>query len=218
MTTGGNEFDGKGPHGDGLVQRIVRSKSFLGVGGGLLVVLLGIQFVAAEGVGENPDERFEIDAPPDVKQILVESCYDCHSNEVRWPWYSRVAPMSWLVAQDVKEGRESLNFSTWGSKSKEDIEFEKEAAWDEIEEGEMPLWFYIPLHPEAALTDEEKAKLKAWLLAHQDEDDEDDEEAGEAAGQDEQAKANADGSGAGGAQGESAEEQVDDADSEKKND
>lgn len=211
----GNEFNGENKRG--WLQRIMGSRVFLGSGGALLAGFVGVQFVSVEGVGENPAQRFEIDAPPDVKQILVESCYDCHSNEVRWPWYSRVAPMSWLVVRDVEEGRDSLNFSNWGEMSEEDREFDKETAWEVIEEGEMPLWFYVPIHPEAALTDEEKAKLKAWLLAHENEEEEEEEADSDDApeAQDEQANANAEAPGAGGAAGANAEA-AEEASAEKK--
>ncbi len=165
------------PPKQGLVQRIIKSKAFLGAAGAGLVVFIGIQFIPVEGVGQNPTARYELDAPADVKQILEESCYDCHSNETKWPFYSLIAPGSWLMAMDVKDGRDQLNISTWGEfEDEEDIEFEKETMWDSIEDGSMPLWFYIPLHPSASLTDEEKAKLKAWLLAHQDDEDEEEED------------------------------------------
>ncbi len=61
----------------------------------------------------NPPVEFEVEAPADVHAILERACYDCHSNRTRWPWYSSVAPVSWLVARDVRRGRKELNFTDW---------------------------------------------------------------------------------------------------------
>lgn len=127
----------------------------------MAVVFVVIQFVPVEG-RTNPPVQSDIGAPPEVDAILRRSCYDCHSHETRWPWYNRVAPASWLIAHDVKEAREHLNFSAWDRYSSEEKAHLIEEMWEEVEEGEMPLWFYVPLHPEAKLSDEDKATLEAW--------------------------------------------------------
>src|SRR5438874_1058331 len=75
-------------------------------------VLVAIQLVPVERT--NPSATKPIEAPAEVTAVLRRSCYDCHSNETRWPWYAYVAPVSWLVADDVKDGRAKLNFSSWG--------------------------------------------------------------------------------------------------------
>lgn len=91
-------------------------------------------------------------------------CYDCHSNETVWPWYSGIAPVSWLVARDVRKGREELNFSTWDRyTTKQQVEKLKES-WEEVEEGEMPLWFYLPVHRDAVLSAEDRAVLRKWAI------------------------------------------------------
>ena len=80
------------------------------------VLFFGIQLVRPERA--NPPvaagDRIEshVNVPPEVKAVLTRACADCHSNETRWPWYSEVAPASWFVADHVREGRDSLNFST----------------------------------------------------------------------------------------------------------
>jgi hypothetical protein len=129
-----------------------------------LVAGVGIQFVPVKGIGSNPPQRYKLDAPPEVEAILRESCFDCHSNETRWPFYARLAPGSWLMAQDVVKGRSRMNMSEWGETDEEERTLDKENSWEQIEEGEMPPWFYLPLHPGARLNDKEKATLKAWLL------------------------------------------------------
>jgi mono/diheme cytochrome c family protein len=93
-----------------------------------------------------------------TKALVRRACYDCHSNETVWPWYSNVAPVSWLVQRDVDEGREHLNFSEWNREQRH----AKDAAAS-IEEGEMPMAIYLPTHPEARLTDEETKALLAGI-------------------------------------------------------
>jgi hypothetical protein len=79
-----------------------------------------------------------------------------------WPWYSFVAPVSWQIAHDVREGREALNFSTWNRLStKERLEAMHES-WEEVAEGEMPPWLYLPPHPDARLSSDERSVLRAW--------------------------------------------------------
>lgn len=97
---------------------------------------------------------------PRTRELFFRFCADCHSNETRWPWYSRVAPVSWLVAHDVAEARRHLNVSEWHL-PQEDAD---EAA-EEVREGEMPLPLYLPLHPERRLDEATKAELIAGLVA-----------------------------------------------------
>lgn len=97
---------------------------------------------------------------PVTRQLAVQSCYACHSNETVWPWYSNIAPISWLVQKDVDEGRESLNFSEWDRPQKEAGE-----AAEELAEGEMPPWFFTLLRPSSRLSDTEKRDLIAGLEA-----------------------------------------------------
>lgn len=131
-----------------------------------VVLFIALQLVPVEGIGSNPEERYTPDAPPEVLAILRESCFDCHSNETKWPLYARIAPGSWLMARDVKKGRNAMNFSEWGDYDAEQRAYDKEESWEEIEKGEMPPWFYVyPFHLGAKLDDQKKAILKAWLLA-----------------------------------------------------
>jgi hypothetical protein len=99
---------------------------------------------------------------PDVAGIVRRACYDCHSNETRWPWYSRVAPARWLVVHDVDEGRGQLNFSTWGEYNVYDRADMLDEACKLTTEGKMPLRPYLLLHPEARLTPQEIEGFCAW--------------------------------------------------------
>jgi hypothetical protein len=128
-----------------------------------LVVGVAIQFIPVKGVGTNPPERYKIDAPPEVQAIMVKACFDCHSNETRWPWYAKLAPGSWLMARDVLKGRSRMNFSEWGSSEEAERTTDRENSRDQIVDGTMPPWFYLPMHPDARLSAHEKDLLRAWL-------------------------------------------------------
>jgi hypothetical protein len=130
---------------------------------GLVFALAAIQAVPVDRT--NPPIETEVPAPDAVRAVLRGSCYDCHSHESAWPWYSRVAPVSWLVARDVCEARSELNFSAWNRRSAEDQAEAPEEIWEEVEEGEMPPWFYLPLHREARLSDADRAILRDWAAA-----------------------------------------------------
>jgi hypothetical protein len=119
----------------------------------------------------NPPVTAEIDVPPQVMEVMRTACYDCHSNETRWPWYGYVAPVSWLVAHDVREAREELNFSEWNLLSDEDAEELREEVWEEVEEGEMPLRWYRWMHSDARLSDEQLLVLKEWSAAQETAED-----------------------------------------------
>jgi len=95
---------------------------------------------------------------PQTRALAVRACFDCHSNETVWPWYSKIAPVSWLVQRDVEEGRDSLNFSDIQSA---DHEFQE--AGETVLEGEMPPAQYFPTHPEARLSNAERIQLAQGL-------------------------------------------------------
>ena len=122
--------------------------------GGLLVLLL-IQFIPYGRDHPNPQVSAEPrwDSPK-TRTLFFRACRDCHSNETVWPSYSFVAPISWIVAHDVEEGRSHFNVSEWGPESEHG-----EDAAEMVAEGEMPMWIYLPFHPEAQLSPEEKESL-----------------------------------------------------------
>ncbi len=127
---------------------------------GVVVLLAAIQLVRPEKT--NPPVTGDIETSPEVKSLLKRACYDCHSNETTWPWYSNVAPVSWVVAHHVDEGRRELNFSVWKSYEPKRQAHKLEETEEMIESGEMPLAGYAPMHPEAKLTDAEKKTLLEW--------------------------------------------------------
>lgn len=103
--------------------------------------------------------------PPPVAAMLHAACYDCHSSETKWPWYSRVAPMSWLIADDVKEGRENLNLSDWPADNPARAAKRLENMSEEIDNGEMPLKKYTAIHKDARFTESQRKELTGWLDA-----------------------------------------------------
>jgi hypothetical protein len=123
-------------------------------------LFLAIQFVPVDR--SNPAVQTQVPASAEARAVLKKACYDCHSNETVWPWYSYVAPISWLVSKDVVEGRQELNFSTWNLYSAEAQREGMGESVEKVQEGEMPLWFYTPLHPAANLSAADKAVLAAW--------------------------------------------------------
>ncbi len=127
---------------------------------GACAVLLLIQLIPV--TRDNPEDQRGPDASPEVTAVLRRACYNCHSHETVWPWYSRVAPMSWLVAYDVHTGREKFNLSNLQDISAETQVKVRAAALKEVEEGRMPRWYYLPLHPEARLSEQDKAILRTW--------------------------------------------------------
>ncbi len=126
----------------------------------VLLVVVAIQFVPVDRT--NPPVMNDLHGPTEVRDILVRSCYDCHSNQTRWPWYSKVAPMSWLVAKHVKEGREEMNFSDWNTYSLRQQQHLAVEALEAIEKREMPMPVYMYLHGESKLTGSEIQTLRGW--------------------------------------------------------
>ena len=126
----------------------------------LLLAFIAIQFVPV--TRDNPPVLSQVTCPDDVMRVLRNSCFDCHSNETKWPWYAYVAPTSWLVVDDVSEAREELNFSTWGQYEQSQQETRKESILKQVSEGHMPLWYYLMMHPGANVDKEDLAAIERW--------------------------------------------------------
>jgi hypothetical protein len=128
----------------------------------LVIVLAGIQFIPVEQ--SNPPVEADLFAAPDIKAILKKACYDCHSNETNWAWYTKIAPISWLTTSDVNRGRKNLNFSSWGTMRSHEQDKMKLEIWEEVRDESMPLWQYRIMHPSTKLTIEEKDKIRTWSI------------------------------------------------------
>ncbi|MFV0388413.1 MAG: heme-binding domain-containing protein [Pyrinomonadaceae bacterium] len=135
----------------------------------LVVLFIGIQFIRPSLTNPQIDSTKTIEAnvtvSPEVAQILETSCNDCHSNAVKYPWYSNVAPVSWLVAHDVNEARTHLNFSEWGNYAPQKQEGKLDETCEVVESGEMPDFKYLLIHWNAKLSDAQKKTICDWTKA-----------------------------------------------------
>lgn len=122
----------------------------------LVVIFAGIQFIQPDRTNPraDPGASFEAAAKPApaAAAVVRRACADCHSHETNWPWYSRISPVSWLVAKDVRDGRARLNLSEWGRYAPEMSAARAGEMCEEVRKGEMPLWQYKLLHPNARLS------------------------------------------------------------------
>jgi hypothetical protein len=137
---------------------------------GVLAVLIQLYRPSRENPVTDPSlaAPAHLGIPPRVAATLRTSCYDCHSNESVWPWYSAIAPASWLVARDVTQGRKRLNFSEWGNyPQSRQVSLLGDIA-EEVSKEEMPYPPYLILHPEARLSKAGRDSLVVWANDEQD--------------------------------------------------
>ncbi|MCB9315099.1 MAG: heme-binding domain-containing protein [Lewinellaceae bacterium] len=137
------------------------------IGFALLGILVVIQFMRPNRTNPPVDPALDIQQvlqpPADVYAILKDACYDCHSNETQYPWYSQIAPVSWWLVNHIEEGREHLNFSTLGTLALEDRAEIMEEAAEAVQKGEMPLSSYTWTHPAARLSATQRDLVVTWL-------------------------------------------------------
>src|SRR5436190_9439887 len=131
----------------------------------LVVLLIAAQFIRPARTNPPVDPAKELQAPQPVAAILQRSCNDCHSNRTVWPWYADVAPVSWLLADDVKDGRREVNFSEWATFKPTRTARKLKEICEQVEKHEMPMKFYVPLHRDAKLSDADRKTLCDWARA-----------------------------------------------------
>ena len=138
----------------------------------LVVAFVAIQFVRPALTNPPVDESQTILAraqvPTEVASILDRSCSDCHSNKTVWPWYTHVAPVSWWLTDHVGKGRKDLNLSEWGKLPADRQDRKLRQICDEVTDGNMPLASYLPMHPRARLSEQDKKTLCAWTDAERE--------------------------------------------------
>ena len=131
-----------------------------------LLIIIGIQLIPIDKPETNDDKSKDLitnnNIPEDIALMLKTSCYDCHSNQTVYPWYASVAPVSWLVIRDIKEGRKELNFSDWETYSKMDKAKLLNDILEEVEEAEMPMPIYFITHSDAKLSEQDRKALINW--------------------------------------------------------
>lgn len=137
----------------------------------LAALLLIGQFIRPARTNPPVDPKRTVDAytsvPPEVRAIFQRSCFDCHSNQTRWPWYSNVAPASWLVVSDVNEARGLMNFSEWDKRAGRRSGPEFGQICERLQERDMPLFYYLWLHPRARPSSTDVEAICSWTDAAQ---------------------------------------------------
>lgn len=133
----------------------------------IAVIFAAIQFVPVDRENKAVDKHNNFvdiyNTPTNIKSILKNACYDCHSNEVKYPNYAYVAPISWTIKDHINEGREHLNFSEWGTYNKELKQNAVEKTVSSVRDLQMPLPSYINYHPKANLTTKQRKELGAYF-------------------------------------------------------
>lgn len=131
----------------------------------ILIVFIAIQFIRPErnsSKGVQADIITQLNIPANVAGVLKTSCYDCHSNNTRYPWYANIQPAGWLLAEHVRDGKEELNFNEFPTYSYRRQLSKLKSIKNSIKDGSMPIASYTLLHPDAKISGESKALLIQW--------------------------------------------------------
>lgn len=148
------------------MKKVARFVAIVGVSAVLLA-----QFYRPSRENPSTDPALSIRAyktiPAEVLATLERSCFDCHSNETRWPWYSAITPVNFLIAGDVNKGRRRVNFSKWGKQKPVKIQGSLQMIDDEVSLKQMPLPRYLFIHPGVALSEAEIKAISAWASDEQ---------------------------------------------------
>ncbi len=138
----------------------------------LLIVFIAIQFIQParnkNGQVLPADITKTVNVPDNVLSTFQKACYDCHSDNTRYPWYMNVQPMGWMMAYHIKNGKENLNFSEFGNYSKRKQANKLRAIGKSIDEGSMPISSYTIMHADAKLSKESKGLIKDWVTKTRD--------------------------------------------------
>ena len=126
-----------------------------------LIIFIVMQFIRPDRTNIAVEKSMEIQTPVEVTQIFQSACYDCHSNETRWPWYSEISTFAWVISNHVTQGRKALNFSIWENYSEEEKKEHLKDIYRTVY-ASMPLHSYLWLHEEAELTMEDRKFIRDW--------------------------------------------------------
>lgn len=139
----------------------------------VLVAFVGIQFIPTEknqsDFAPKTDFLLVNNTPETISNLLIESCYDCHSNNTKYPWYNRIQPMAWFLEDHIKEGKKELNFSEWNEYSDRRKNSKLNSIISQIEDDEMPLFSYTLIHRNAVYSDSEKELVIEYMRNLKDE-------------------------------------------------
>jgi hypothetical protein len=137
----------------------------------ILLILVGLLLVAqfipidrsVPEVDPNADFLKSVEAPTTIANLIEGACYDCHSYESEYPWYAKIAPLSFWIQGHINGGRQHLNFSDWTSYPAKKAAHKLEECYEEVQERHMPMKSFTWLHPEAKLSDEQVSALAQWF-------------------------------------------------------
>lgn len=136
---------------------------------GLVAVLVVIQFFQIDKVQPEADPKVDfisLEQPPqEVENLLRSACYDCHSYESEYPWYTNIQPVAWWIDYHIDHSQEYLNFSEWGNYTYRRADHKAEEVIEYVENKEMPLPSYRIMHPEARLSDDQRQVLMDYFVA-----------------------------------------------------
>ncbi|RXJ86823.1 heme-binding domain-containing protein [Arcobacter sp. CECT 8985] len=127
----------------------------------IFALFIVVQFIRPTRQNAKVVENLQLKAKPEVMKVLKTSCYDCHSDQTVWPWYSQIAPFSWTIASHVEDGRASLNFSKWESYDENKKKKELKSIYKKVYAA-MPLSSYTWIHKDAKLTKEQIKMIRDW--------------------------------------------------------
>lgn len=149
-----------------MLKQILKLSSFA-----VLAVLVALQFIRPSKINPASEPALALQAhatvPAEVNAIFDRACRDCHSNQTDWPWYSHIAPVSWLVADDVRVGRQRLNLSEWGKYNQTQAENKLDEICGVVQAGAMPPKPYLVTHPHAKLNEMEVKAICTWAETEQ---------------------------------------------------
>lgn len=135
----------------------------------LILIFVGMQFFRIDTTNPKVEPFNDFisinNCSSEITGILKAACYDCHSNETSYPWYSQIAPVSWWLKDHINDGRKHLNFSNWGEYSSKKADHKLDECVEEIEEGEMPLNSYTWTHRNAKLSSDQKEQLMSYFTS-----------------------------------------------------
>jgi len=141
----------------------------------LLVLILAfiiLQFLKPGTINPKEDKNkfitSHLQIPDNIYKQMENSCFDCHSDRTNWPWYSKISPVVYLIKSDVDEGKEHLNFSLWGDYDKSRMLDKLDGIETQVQDDEMPMSIYLPLHPKAKLTENDKKNIIEWARSSKD--------------------------------------------------
>ncbi len=133
---------------------------------GLFAVFILVQFIRPDknqSTAATPDDIFNhYPAPDSIKMMIRTSCYDCHSNNTRYPWYAGIQPVAWWLDHHVQEGKNELNFSDFAAFNTRFKSHKLDEVMDEVRAENMPLKSYLVSHSEARLTDAQRKAIVKW--------------------------------------------------------